>query len=192
MRDYVKAVAVSAFVIIMLCLCMASCTTERSFVKYHDKCVSSKDTSKSMKPLKWFKAWYPFNPTTKTVIKTVNGKPDTVTLAGETVYADCSTAVISALDEASKKHVAVKCPPSKIIHVKDIVYVKDSTVGETPDYKLIVMRYGVITADLSKQTDETNKYKASTSNWRGRALWTWTSLLLIAIFIVGFKYFKFW
>jgi len=163
------------FALTMLVLSgLFSCTTARKATNYFN---NHEDTAAGYCAVK-----YPVKTFTKTVIKTVAGKPDTVTVAGETVYADCSEAVISALDEAARKHVAVKCPPTKVITKTETVYVHDTTVAENTSLaRAWELKYYATAGDLKTMTSERDGYKAASSKHLWWALWTWIAIVLFFI-----------
>jgi hypothetical protein len=166
----------------MLILALTSCTTARKATNYFNR---HEDTAAGYCAVK-----YPVKTFTKTIIKTVAGKPDTVTLQGETVYADCSEAVILALDEAARKHVGVKCPPTKVITIRDTLFTHDTTVEEnTALARAWELKYYAITSDLKTMTADRDKNKGEKQRWRGLALWTW-GIILILLIIAAFRFFK--
>jgi len=179
MRHTYTAAKYLAWLFICAALAMAlfsvvGCTTARKATNYFN---NHEDTAAGYCAVK-----FPVKTFTKTVIKTVAGKPDTVTVAGETVYADCSEAVISALDEAARKHVAVKCPPTKVITKTETVYVHDTTVAENTSLaRAWELKYYATAGDLKTMTSERDGYKAASSKHLWWALWTWIAIVLFFI-----------
>ena len=173
--------AVVCIIIAYSLLAMTGCTTARKATNYFN---NHEDTAAGYCAVK-----YPVKTFTKTVTHTVQGKSDTVTVPGETVYADCSEEVIKALDNAARSHVAVKCPPTKIISKHDTTYVHDTTVSEnTAQLRACQLKQNEIESYLQATIKEREKYKADKRTWQGRALWTWGILLLLIIVAIVLKW----
>jgi hypothetical protein len=168
---------------ILALIFLGSCATDKNFVKFQANPKHEEQAAQHCA------TWYPIKQFTNTVTKTVQGKTDTIAVPGETVYIDCAEAVKNALDDASKRHIAVKCPPSKVITKNVTVYVHDTTVEEnTAQIRAYALQNGVLQADLAAKTAEVDKYKADKRWWEKYALWTWGILLLIVIVRVFWRY----
>ncbi len=179
----------------LLMVAFSGCTTARKATNYFDK---HQDTAAGYCAVK-----FPIKTSTKTVTKYMPGK--TILVPGETVYMDynCDSAVKAQMDlfvangqkgtnqkGTNPKYIKIPVPVYERVDTNSIV----ETIIKESSSKLFIANHkiAVITHDLSAQTAETNKYKDSTSNWRGRALWTWGVLLVLLIGLVALKYFKFW
>lgn len=162
--------------IIALTLSLFGCANEKNFVKFQANPKHEEQAAQHCA------TWYPVKTFTKTITKTVAGKPDTVTLQGETVYVDCNEAVKNALDEASKSHIAVKCPPTKVITKTETVYVHDTTVEEnTAALRALQLQSSALQANLATKTEEAGKYKKERGTWMARCCITWALLALILV-----------
>ncbi len=152
---------------------LASCTTERHFVRFHDK--------NDSKAAKHCAVWYPVKDSIHERITYRTGKP--IILPGETKYANCDSAYKAALGEAARTgkrivvpRVAVPCPPSTITH--DTVYNEKVVYSEN-------------TALVTAQAADIAVYKTGFYKWRSRAIWAFGFLLLGVIALLVWGYYRF-
>lgn len=127
---------------------------------------------------------FPIKPFTKTTTKYIKGKRDTVTLQGETVYADCSDAVTAALDDAAKKHVAVKCPPNRIVTVTDTIFTHDTTVVENTAVS------EALHLELTDSKAAQDKAEIKATNRLHSALWGWGLFIGLLLAVIAYNVLK--
>lgn len=158
---------------ILIATVLASCSSERRFVRFHDK--------NDSKAAKHCAVWYPVKDSIHERITYRTGKP--IILPGETKYANCDSAYIAALDEAARtgkrivvQRVAVPCPPSTITH--DTVYNEKVVYSEN-------------TALVTAQAADIAVYKTGFYKWRSRAIWAGVALIIVLLGLIVLGYYRF-
>jgi hypothetical protein len=140
---------------LLMIVSFASCHSFKRAVKTFD--------ANEPKAAEYCAAKFPVKPFTKTVTKVIQGKSDTVTLPGQMMFMDCSDEVTSALDNYSKKHIPIKCPPTKIITEHVTEYVHDTTVVEnTANLTLLQAKLDAKVRELAKSEESTSIWRKST------------------------------
>lgn len=173
-KTFLKAIMAISFVI-MIMMFMTSCTTYKKFQRYGD---NHTDSAAS-----YCASRYPVK--VETIINTVTkeGKPVIQQIPGETVYINCDSAIASAWDEASRKHIGVQCPPSKIIHTTDTVYKEVTKVEEN------TAKVSYLQQQLENQTKLSEKYKAGEDSNRKIATREGIALAALVIALIVSLYF---
>jgi hypothetical protein len=169
----------SVILLIGMSAALASCSSERSFVRFHGK--------NDSKAAKYCGVWYPVK---DSIHERITYKPgETIYIPGETMYANCDSAYIAALDEAVRtgtrvvvQKVAVPCPPSTV---------KYDTIERTK----IVYSENTATitwqaAEITTQTKIAEQYKTGLQKWRSRAIWAGVILSLEVIALILWLIFK--
>lgn len=168
---------VGIFAMIWLCSCSSQHYAHK-LDKLKSKCDSKRDDIKAV-PAERCASWYPVKETTKTVVTTKSVR-DTITLKGETVYADCSEAVTSALDDAARKRIPVKCPDISYVEFHDTVTVTDSVFREN------TASVTALTLELDKaQKDKTKAVAAKSFVTKWAVYSSFAALALLVLFILG-------
>ena len=138
--------------LLLICVLLASCGVrhkEKKFVQFHDY---HNDIA-----VRWCAKWYP---TKDSIHEQVFYQPgDTITIEGETIYANCDSAYLAALDEAAKngtkvivKNVAVPTY-TKLVH--DTVKVRyDNYITDTKQLTALQAQYSQQTERLAVSKDK--------------------------------------
>lgn len=128
---------------------------------------------------------HPVEAFTRTDTMTIKGKPDTVYTEGEIVYADCSSAITAALDDAAKRRVPVRCPPAKTITITNTRVVHDTTVVK--DLRLV----NGLRSELSEAAKKLQSAEAKAVSRGHWALGLGLVLLFLIALLVIFNVAKF-
>lgn len=169
------------FTLIMLALSgLFGCKTGERFKRRFDNLAHGDNPKKALIPASKCALEYPVKTFTKTVVKTVAGKSDTVVMQGK------ADTVIQ------KGDTIIYTPIIKIVYRTDTNFIHDTSVEEnTAALRAKELQVNAIASDLKAKTVEADKYKAEKRSWQGRALWTWGILLLLIVLWLIKKFGKF-
>lgn len=144
-------------------------------------CDRHSDTAWSMLPVKTCLSWFPSKPP-RTVTRIVKGKPDTITVQGETITVNCDSIVTNEMDKFAASHVPVHTT-TRIVTQHDTV---DNTtiVHDVQAEALLTLRIAAL------QTDNGNmaaKITQVTSQSGSRLKWAIGEgiALLAVLFLFG-------
>ncbi len=184
-QDEIKYGWMIAFML-MFILFAVSCNTPHRLAnrlaRTKEICDRHSDTAWSMLPVKTCISWFPqkpLRPGRPVIIR----KTDTVTTEGPTVYADCSEAVLQALDEAARSHVAVKCPPTRTITVRDTVRITD-TINDVQAEHLLTLRIAALQTDNGNMAAKITQVTSQSGNRLKWAIGEGIALLAV-LFLFG-------
>lgn len=167
---------------------LQSCSTEKNFVKYHNK----HDTTAA----KYCLSWCPIHEkvTTRTVYKP--GTPKIIKGEEHVIYANCDSAYQAAYDEMARsgkkdkkivvKNIAIPIPTQVDTFFVDSTIVKESTAKlDIADNKINNLQIA-----LAKQKDESIKTMTEKTKWLHRSMWLGGGYALMLIIFVGYKVLK--
>lgn len=176
-------------IIAALILCgLQSCSTEKNFVKYHNKHDSTS--------AKYCVSWYPIQE--KVITKRVYKPGETKIIKGEdrVIYANCDSAYQAAYDEAARngkkgEKISVKNIPIHIPTRVDTIFL-DSIIVKESTAKLDIASNKINSLQMAvvKQNDESVKIIADKDKWKRRSMWLGAIDALLLIFFVGFRMLK--
>lgn len=173
----------------VLILCgLQSCSTEKNFVKYHNKHDSTS--------AKYCLSWYPIHEkvTTRTVYKP--GTPKIIKGEEHVIYANCDSAYQAAYDEMARsgkkekkivvKRVAIPIPTQVDTFFVDSTIVKESTAKlDIADNKINNLQIAI-----AQQKQESAKIISDRDKWKGRSMWMGVGYAVILLVFVARKMLK--
>jgi len=166
--------------LIALCLFLLSCSPTKQLDKAYKKLTSDTADYKRMAvPADRCAVWYPPVTTTKEVIRYTKGRIDTVQGSDIYYYVDCDSAIQATLDEASRKHIAVK---GATVYITRTDTMTDTvTILRENTARIVAQGY-----QIQQITKDSTKYQGNADYWRKRCLITWG--ILAVLIIIRFAY----
>lgn len=154
-------------------LLLTGCANEKNFVKYHTKEPGITAGHCAI--------WHPHRDST--IIKVITKKGETVTLPGEIEYINynCDSAVMAALDEASKTNTRIPVRVRVRVDTFDrqtVVFRENTAMVTSLNYKLGIS---------DKKAD---KYQAAYNKTRTRANYMAAGYGFLLLLAMGWGYFK--